>query len=105
MAKKPGIPQATNLQVFLLQQLINGEKSGKELRQLLADNGAKKSGPGFYQIMSRLEDDGLVDPRWKNIEVNGHKVRERRYKITGGGRSVVRSVRDFVTSIGLMGAV
>jgi DNA-binding PadR family transcriptional regulator len=74
--------------------LINGEKSGQELRdELSCKHKSKKSLPAFYQLMDRMESAGLISGWYEQIEVKGHLVKERRYKINAKGeRSFNESV-------------
>ena len=55
------LPQITHLQFSVLAFLQGGERPGKSVRQQLAERGMRRSGPAFYQLMSRLEDAGLVE--------------------------------------------
>lgn len=59
--------------------------TGRELRKLLAAKGAKKSGPAFYQLMSRLEESGFVEGDYSQKIVEGQIIKERWYRITGEG--------------------
>ena len=79
---------------YNLSELMAGETAGYELRSKLAEEGDRKSGPAFYQLMTRLEEARFVKGRYVNKEIEGQIVRERRYKITAGGHRVAR---DYVT--------
>ena len=50
------LPPLTHLQFAVLDALGASETSGRELRARLREKGIKKSGPAFYQLMSRLEE-------------------------------------------------
>ena len=52
-------------------------------------------GPAFYQMMSRLEDSKLVKGWYESKEIDGKKVRERTYEITGHGVTCWNATRDF----------
>ena len=99
------IPKITNLQSYVLGVLCSeSEISGKQLRGKLISAGCQKSSPAFYQLMSRLEEAGLVSGRYRTVSVRGNKVRERVYEITNGGRRVLQEVADFGSALtGLLG--
>lgn len=88
-------PEMTHLQFFVLGTLLEGELSGREVRDRMAGNGVRKTGPAFYQMMARLEDAGLVEGRYDPKVVDGQPIKERRYNITGHGIKSWEDVRDF----------
>jgi DNA-binding PadR family transcriptional regulator len=89
------LPDITHLQFLILGSLRADEMAGRGLRALLRQRGARRSGPAFYQMMGRLEDAGLVEGRYDQRQVDGHAVKERRYRITAAGEAAWRSTRDF----------
>jgi DNA-binding PadR family transcriptional regulator len=89
------LPDITHLQFLLLAALMDGERSGRELREVLANEGERKSGPAFYQLMARMEDAKLVKGRYDQKVVDGQIIKERVYKVTGAGVGAFESVRDF----------
>ena len=90
------IPKTTNLQSYVLGALCSeSEITGKELRGKLTSAGCRKSSPAFYQLMSRLEEAGLVTGRYRSVEINGNKVRERVYKISSDGQRAAKQAADF----------
>ncbi len=97
------IPEITNLQFFILSALIDGELSGRILREKLAEQGHKKSAPAFYQFMARLEEAGLVNGRYDQKIVDGQIIKERIYSITGHGARAWEGYRDFAISHGRLG--
>jgi DNA-binding PadR family transcriptional regulator len=102
------LPLLTHLQ-FLVLGLLMGcdERSGRYLREKLAESGALKTGPAFYQLMARLEDAGFVEGRYDQKVVNGQILKERCYRITGDGVAALEDVHDFyienVRRLGLLG--
>lgn len=90
-----GLPDLTHLQFLILVKLLDGEQSGLDLRSALAERGEPKSGPAFYQLMSRLEEAKYVKGRYERKTVAGHPVKERRYVITGAGVQALEGVREF----------
>lgn len=92
------IPDITHLQCLVLGTLLDGEESGQGVRTLLAKHGVKKSGPAFYQLMARMEDDGLVKGRYDQFVLEGQPIKERRYRITPNGQRVWEKTRDFYLS-------
>lgn len=89
------LPEITHLQFLVLTILLDAQKSGREVREELAEHGVKKSGPAFYQLMSRLEDDKFVRGWYDEKVIDGQRIKERRYEITGAGTRVAQEVREF----------
>lgn len=89
------IPETTHLQFLVLGALLDGEQSGRYVRDKLAEAGHKKSGPAFYQFMARLEDMGFVEGRYEAKVVEGQPIKERVYTLTGDGVRAWEEVRDF----------
>ena len=89
------IPELSHLQILVLECLGTQKRPGRELRQLLAQSGTKKSGPAFYQLMARLEEAGLVEGEYSQKIVEKQIIKERRYRVTGEGASAARRTRDF----------
>jgi DNA-binding PadR family transcriptional regulator len=89
------IPEHTHLQFLMLTILLDEEQTGRQMREKLAEQGAPKSIANFYQLMARLEDAGLVKS-WRDQEiVEGHIIKDRRYKLTAAGVRAWKEVRDF----------
>jgi DNA-binding PadR family transcriptional regulator len=89
------IPSITFLQYLVLSILLDGEISGRELRARMAEAGEKKTGPSFYQFMSRLETGNLVRGWYDPKVVDGQPIKERRYKITGSGITAWENAEAF----------
>jgi DNA-binding PadR family transcriptional regulator len=89
------IPEITHLQFLVLEALTEADAPGRELRALLVSHGVRSSGPAFYQMMSRLEDAGLVDGAYDQRVVGGQHVKERRYRLTKAGARGVAETRSF----------
>src|SRR4051812_45081161 len=98
------LPEITHLQFFLLVALLDGEQTGRHLRETLAEEGHKKSAPAFYQLMARLEDAKFVMGRYEQKVVEGQIIKERVYTITGAGQRAVADVRDFYLALQVNGA-
>ena len=104
------IPELTHLQFAVLDILGGVERPGWLIRDKLAEVGEKKTLPAFYQMMARLEDAGFVKGEYYKVEVDGHPVNERRYKITGHGIKAVQKALEFYidrarVAVGKRGAV
>jgi DNA-binding PadR family transcriptional regulator len=97
------IPEITNLQFLVLALLVNGELSGRNLRDKLDQEGYRKSAPAFYQFMARLEEAGMVDGRYDQKVIDGQIIKERIYTITGSGIRAWEEFRDFAISHGRLG--
>ncbi len=91
----PKLPEITHLQFSVLAFLHGGEHPGRDVRQRLADLGLRRSGPAFYQLMSRLEDAGLVEGRYQQKVVDGQIIKERFYTISEDGIEAWQATRDF----------
>jgi DNA-binding PadR family transcriptional regulator len=89
------LPDITHLQFLILAILMNDEKTGRCVRKELAEQGVKKSGPAFYQLMARLEDSRFVKGWYEQKIVDGQIIKERRYKLTGQGRKAIEQVQEF----------
>lgn len=89
------LPPITHLQFSVLAHLHGGERAGKSVRCHLAELGMRRSGPAFYQLMSRLEDAGLVHGRYHQRVIDGQIIKERRYTISDDGLRAWQATRDF----------
>ena len=89
------LPRLSHLQFLVIGVLRGRTLAGRQLRDALSAFGVHKSGPGFYQLMARLEDAGLVDGDYTQEVVDGQIIRERHYRVTGAGSRAWRVSRDF----------
>ncbi len=90
-----GTPKLSHLQ-FLVTGLLRGQRlPGREIRERLSEFGIRKSGPAFYQLMSRLEDAGLVEGEYHQEVVESQIIRERHYRLTASGLGAWQACRDF----------
>jgi DNA-binding PadR family transcriptional regulator len=101
--QKSRLPRLTHLQFLVLGLLRNGEQPGRRVREALATHGARRTAPAFYQLMARLERDGLVEGWYEQITVGGQGVTERRYRIRPIGTQLWTEARDFYAAIGARG--
>jgi len=92
---KPQLPALTHLQFLVLGVLRGEEQPGRTLRDALSGYGIRRTGPAFYQLMARLEKDGLVDGWYEQITVGDQAVTERRYRITPDGKKRWNDARAF----------
>jgi hypothetical protein len=76
------LPRLTHLQFLVLCILLSGEQSGRIIRQAIEDYGIRRSAPAFYQMMARLERDGMVEGWYGQVKVRDQAVTERRYRAT-----------------------
>ncbi len=98
------LPEITHLQFLVLGLLLEGSQFGRDVRERLAEFGVKKSGPGFYQMMSRLEDGGFVTGAYEQQIIDGQRINQRRYEVTSQGQQAWRTSRNFyLKSIQLLG--
>ena len=89
------IPRLTHLQFLVVSLLMKGDASGKDIRASLKREGVRQSGPGFYQMMAALEDNGIVQGRYEQQIVDSQIIRERHYKVLADGRKSWQECRDF----------
>ena len=94
-APNPTVPELSSLQFLALAVLQNEPASGAELRDHLRGFGVRRTRAAFYQFMSRLERDGLVEGSYGSVKVAGRTVTERRYEITPAGRRAWAATRAF----------
>ena len=91
----PRLPQITHLQFLVLGRLLNDEQPGRVIRDAIAEFGVRRSGPAFYQMMSRLERAKLVEGWYEQVVVGDQAVTERRYRIRPAGARVWRETSEF----------
>ena len=88
-------PSITDLQFLVLSILLNSKRSGREVRKEMAEHGVKKTLAAFYQLMSRLEEAGMVRGWYETKVIDGQTIKERHYEISGNGISAWEQKRDF----------
>ena len=89
------LPEITHLQFYVLLVIGGVERSGRYVREKLAEEGQRKSLPAFYQMMARLEEAGLVKASTRQLDIDGQKVNERWYKVTGAGLKALHETQEF----------
>ena len=102
------LPKLTHLQFYVLSVLMDGQKSGREVRdKLTTEHGQKKTLAAFYQLMSRLEDAGMVKGWYESKHVDGVTIKERRYELLGAGINALEKQEAFYLNgkLGLGGSV
>ncbi len=107
-----GVPRLSHLQ-FLVIGLVRGKTlPGRKIREGLKTFDVRKGGPAFYQLMSRLEDAGLVTGKYHQEIVESQIIRERYYTLTAEGSKAwevscefyLNAIEGFSTQEGLAGA-
>jgi DNA-binding PadR family transcriptional regulator len=93
------LPDITHLQFLVLGVLLNGEHPGRTVRDAIARFGVRRSGPAFYQMMARLEREGMVKGWYEQIAVGDQMVTERRYRILPAGSKVWTRTRAFYETV------
>jgi len=89
------LPDITHLQFLILAILMDDTKTGRRVREELAEEGVKKSGPAFYQLMARLEDSRFLKGWYEQKIVDGQIIKERHYKLTGQGLKAIEQIQEF----------
>ena len=95
------IPTISHLQFLALGLLTGGERPGRVIREVAADFGARQSAAAFYQMMARMERDGLVDGAYEQIMVGDQAVTQRRYRITPPGSRAWSQARAFYEAVAI----
>jgi DNA-binding PadR family transcriptional regulator len=93
------LPHLTHLQFLVLSLIGAGEPPGRTVREALRPYGVRRSAPAFYQLMARLERDGLVHGRYHPVVVGDQSVKERRYRLTPTGEAAWSRTRAFYTAV------
>jgi DNA-binding PadR family transcriptional regulator len=89
------LPQITHLQFLVLGVLMSGEQPGRTIRNTATSYGVRSSAPAFYQMMARLERDGLVEGWYEQVVVGDQWVTERRYRATPAGAKAWKQACEF----------
>src|SRR5260370_20125160 len=95
------MPCLTHLQFLVLGILLSGEQSGRAIRQVIEEYRIRKSAPAFYQMMARLERDGMVEGWYEQVTVGDQGVTERRYRATVAGVSMWERSYSFYAGVQL----
>jgi DNA-binding PadR family transcriptional regulator len=93
--KETVIPRLSHLQFAVIEVLGTATMRGKDLRKRLGERGISKSGPGFYQMMARLEEAKFVEGLYAQQIIDGQIIKERHYRITGRGNGALRETQKF----------
>ena len=97
--RHPRVPKLSALQFLALGVILGGHEPGRAIREVLARHGERRTGAAFYQLMARLERDGLVEGWYEPIVVGGHPAKERCYRATRAGATAWRQARAFYETV------
>ena len=96
----PGeLPPLSHLQFLALGVILSNDEPGRVIRDVVADYGVRRTGAAFYQLMARLERDGLIEGWYEPVIVGDQAVRERRYRITAAGSRAWKQTRSFYETV------
>lgn len=95
------VPDITHLQFAVLSIIGGTERSGRTIREKLAEFKVKKTGPAFYQLMARMEENGLVKGWYEQEIIDGQIIKQRFYKAKGKGITAANKAREFYLGAGL----
>src|SRR5262252_698265 len=95
----PGLPGLTHLQFLVLGVVLSGQQSGRAIRQTIEQYGIRRSAPAFYQMMGRLERDGMVEGWYEQVKVGDQAVTERRYRPTAAGSRMWNRAQAFYEGV------
>ena len=93
------LPPLSHLQFLALGVILSTEEPGRVIRDVVAEFGVRRTGAAFYQLMARLERDGLIEGWYEPVIVGDQAVRERRYRITAAGTRAWRQTRLFYETV------
>lgn len=83
------LPTQNRLGLSVLTLLLDGEeKSGRELLALHAETSSSPKRQTFYEMMQRMERQGLITAAQKTITIHGYRVRIPTYRISRGGEEL-----------------
>jgi DNA-binding PadR family transcriptional regulator len=99
--RDPELPAITHLQFLVLGVLQSGEQPGRVIREAIAGFGVRRSSPAFYQMMARLEREGLVEGWYEQITVGDQAFTERRYRVRPAGSKAWTQTRSFYEAVSL----
>lgn len=90
------LPPLTHLQFYILTILLDSKQSGREVRaRLKNDHHVKQSLASFYQLMSRMEEAGMIEGEYKITSIERQGIRTRYYKALGHGIQCRDRTLDF----------
>lgn len=95
------LPRLTHLQFLVPGILLAAEQSGRIIRQAIEQYGIRRSAPAFYQMMARLERDGMAEGWYGQVKVGDQAVTERRYRATAAGTRMWEGSYSFYNGIRL----
>src|SRR3954469_15243482 len=95
------LPTISHLQFLALGVLLGTEQPGRAVRDAVAEFGVRRTVAAFYQLMARLERDGLAEGWYEQVKVNDQTVTERRYRITARGAKAWQQTRAFYDAVAL----
>jgi DNA-binding PadR family transcriptional regulator len=93
------LPPLSHLQFLALGVILSNDEPGRVIRDVVADYGVRRTGAAFYQLMARLERDGLIEGCYEPVIVGDQTVRERRYRITAAGSRAWKQTRSFYETV------
>ncbi len=93
------LPPLSHLQFLALGVILSNDEPGRVIRDVVADYGVRRTGAAFYQLMARLERDGLIEGWYEPVVVGDQAVRERRYRITPAGSRAWKQTRSFYETV------
>ncbi len=85
----------THLQFLVLGTLADGERAGREIRDLMARYGVRRTPAAFYQMMARLERQRWIEGWYEQVTVGDQAVTERCYRLKPAGARAWNEAREF----------
>ena len=94
-------PEMSYLQILIIEGIGGGRVAGRQIREHLKQNGVSKTGPAFYELMSRLENSGFVQGEIEQKVIDGQDVTERFYRVTSKGANAALETVGFFGNLNL----
>lgn len=87
-------------QIYVLSALVNQARYGLEIIATVEkESGAKIILGSLYNILSKLEREGFVEPYWGEATAERGNRRRRYYKITGAGEQALNEVQSGLSNM------
>ena len=88
-------------QIYVLTALVEKDRYGLEIINAVKEQSNYKIIVGsLYNVLAKLEREGLVESYWKDEKTNERRGNRRRYyKITGTGIEAIRGVQYGLSSM------
>ncbi|WP_336214799.1 PadR family transcriptional regulator [Nonomuraea sp. LPB2021202275-12-8] len=87
-----GLQRITQPTLDVLEVLLSAHQEDEKVHGWAIMKRTKRSGPTVYNVLDRLEDAGMIDGKWEEIEPDANRPRRRFYTLTGAAVPVARAL-------------